>query len=197
MKRIVIVATLLALIAAGAAALVACDDGDANPRANTTLGEPGEAIGEELMLALAQAKNFHHQARVYSADGQPLQAIAAVERVLAIEFPPGAPEGEDVRLDAYAMLAKLRLGQGDVEGAMKVVDEGLDAQTRESFFLANLYTVRGEILEAVAADHVAKDDAARAAEARKQAIEAYGTSIEINERLQQALYERIKRGQRR
>jgi tetratricopeptide (TPR) repeat protein len=197
MKRFVIVATLLGALAGGGVALVACDGDDATPRANTTLAEPGEAIGEELMLALAQAKNFHHQARVYSADGQPLQAIAAIERVLAIQFPPGAPEGEDVRLDAYAMLAKLRLGQGDLEAAMKVIDEGVDASTRDSFFLANLYTVRGEVLEAVAADHVARNETARASEVHKQAIEAYATSIEINERLQQALYERIKRGQAR
>ncbi len=197
MKSTVIVTTALAAFAAVIVAMTACTGDDATPRTNTQLGEPGEAIGEELMLALGQAKNFHHQARVYSADGQPLQAIAAVERVLAIEFPAGAPEGEDVRLDAYAMLAKLRLGQGDLEGAMTAIDAGVDASTRESFFLANLHTVRGEVLEATAADRVSKNDDAGAAEARKQAIEAYGASIEINERLQQALYDRVKRGQRR
>ncbi len=156
----------------------------------TTITAPEDAIGEELMLALSQAKNFHHKARVYMSDGQLAPATESVRKILAIEFPAGAPEAEDVRLDARAMLAKLLVAQGTVDAAMSVVDEGLASATRESFFVANLYTVKGEVLQAQAELLVATGqpgDAERAREVRKQAIVAFDKSIAINEALQKRI----------
>ncbi len=75
-------------------------------------------------------------------------------------------------------------------GALAYRDAGLAAATRESFFVANLYTVRGEILEAQAATldgAAAPADATRARELKRQAIVAYDKSIAINEALQQRL----------
>jgi hypothetical protein len=151
-----------------------------------------QPIDEALMIALSQAKNFHHKARVYMTDGKLDEATAAVRAILSIRFPAGAPEAEDVRLDARALLAKLLLGQGLVEQAMTVVDEGLAASTRESFFLANLYTVRGEVLqvEAEALDKTgAPADHTKAVTLRQQAIVALDRSIQINTALQKALME--------
>jgi tetratricopeptide (TPR) repeat protein len=186
---LVMLATLLA------ATVVCCagdEDRDPGRVGKTTLPAAEDQIDEALMLALGQAKNFHRKAKVYMTDGNRIEeAMSAVRQILAIEFPAGSPEGEDVHLDAYALLAKLHLGKGDVEGAMKTVDQGLATATRDSFFLANLHTVKGEVHEARAAgfDDPASADARAAYRA---AIESYDASIQINERLQKALAERLK-----
>lgn len=164
--------------------------GDGGKGPVTRITAPEDAIDESLMIALSQAKNFHHKARVYMSDGQLPLATDAVRTILAIEFPAGAPEAEDVRLDARAMLAKLLVAQGQVDAAMSVVDEGLASATRESFFVANLYTVKGEVLQAQAELLVATGqpgDAERAREVRKQAIVAFDKSIAINEALQKRI----------
>ncbi|HTJ41106.1 MAG TPA: hypothetical protein VL463_03395 [Kofleriaceae bacterium] len=185
----------LALALAFAAGAVSCatrDDDRAPTGGATRLTEPEDALSEDLMVALAQAKNFHHKAKVYMSDGNLDEAVASVRQILAIQFPLGAPEAEDVRLDARALLAKLLVGQGKVEEAKRVVDEGIASASRDSFFLANLYTVRGEVFEATAAlaDDGSPDGKTRAADARKAAIAAYDKSISINEQLQKRLVER-------
>jgi hypothetical protein len=185
----VMFATLLA------ATVVCCaNDEDAGNRDGKTTPPEAEdyQIDESLMLAIAQAKNFHRKAKVYMTDGNRVdEAIATVEQILAIEFPPGSPEGEDIHLDAYALLAKLHLGKGDTETAMKTLDTGIASVTRKSFFLANLHTVKGEVYEAIAAGF---DDpkSPEAKAAFKSAIESYDTSIQINEALQKALADRLK-----
>jgi len=160
------------------------------PPATTHTAEPTDVIGQDLMIALSQAKNFHHKAKVYMSDGNIPAAIASVREILSLRFPAGAPEAEDVLNDARALLAKLLVGQGQLEEAMRVVDEGLSHRARDSFFIANLYTVQGEIHEARAAALDAAGDAAsqaRATEEKHAAIESYDTSIQINKKLQQQL----------
>jgi tetratricopeptide (TPR) repeat protein len=153
----------------------------------TRLPEAEDAVDAPLMHALLQAKNLHRKARVYMTDGNLAEAIAAVEGILAVEFPADSPEGEDVRLDAHALLGKLRLAQGDLAAASRVVAAGIAAATRDSFFLANLHTVRGEVLEAEAARHDEDGRADEARATRRTAIEAYDASIRINETLQRRL----------
>src|SRR5437763_9127504 len=128
-------------------AIAACSS-EREPTPRTNLPEPGDAVGQELMLSLAQAKNFHHKAKVYMSDGNVAAATASVRQILSLHFPAGAPEAEDVRNDARALLAKLLVGQGQLDEAMRTVEEGLAQSQRESFFVANLYTVKGEIHEA-------------------------------------------------
>jgi hypothetical protein len=189
MKKLltVMLATLLA------ASMVTCaGDEDRESGTSTKLPEPEDQIDEALMLALGQAKNFHRKAKVYMTDGQLDAAITAVESILAVQFPAGSPEGEDVHLDAYALLAKLQLLRGDTGAAMKAVDRGIAAATRKSFFHANLYTVKGEVHEAIAAGYP-DPQSAEAKAARKSAIEAYDTSIQMNEQLQIEALDRLKR----
>lgn len=189
--RAVVGLAVVALLAL--AACEASDDGRAAaPPAGrvTQVTQPEDGIDQALMIALSQAKNFHHKAKVYMSDGKPDLAIAAVRGVLAVTFPAGAAEAEDVRADARALLAKLLLAQGQPDAAMSEIDAGLAAATRESFFVANLYTVRGEILETQAAKldgAAAPDDVTRARELKRQAIVAYDKSIAINEALQKQL----------
>jgi hypothetical protein len=155
----------------------------------TRVPEPGDVIDQELMIALAQAKNFHHKAKVYMSDGNLVDATASVRQILSLRFPAGAPEAEDVRLDARALLAKLLVSQGQLEEAMTTVSEGLAQASRESFFVANLHTVQGEIHEARATQLDAANDQARAAEEKRAAIAAYDRSIQINAALQKRLME--------
>ncbi|HEY4056071.1 MAG TPA: hypothetical protein VGM39_05655 [Kofleriaceae bacterium] len=150
-----------------------------------------EVISDDLMVALDQAKNFHRKAKVYMSDGNLAAATSTVRQILSLPFPKGAPEADDVRLDARALLAKLLVMQGQLDEATRTVDEGLAAVQRESFFVANLYTVRGEILEAKAANIDAENagDKTKSADVRRAAIEAYDKSIQINEKLQKQLVE--------
>ena len=161
-----------------------CNSHD-EPPPTTRTAEPSDAIDTNLMIALSKAKNFHHKAKVYMSDGNVADAIASVREILSLQFPAGAPEGEDVRNDARALLAKLLLGQGKLDEAMTVVTEGIAQSQRKSFFVANLYTVKGEIHEARAATLPAdqqKDE-------KHKAIEAYDTSNQIDTELQKQLME--------
>ena len=192
------------ILALGALATAACStDRDAGSpartgeaaRSATRLTDPADAdaelIGQDLLVALAQAKNFHHKAKVYMTDGNLAAATASVRQILSLAFPRGAPEADDVRNDARALLAKLLVSQGQLDEAAQTVAEGLAQSQRESFFVANLYTVQGEIHEARAAALDASDPgkAAAARDERHAAIESYDHSIQINERLQKKLME--------
>jgi tetratricopeptide (TPR) repeat protein len=153
----------------------------------TRVAEPDEVIGQELMLALAQAKNFHHKAKVYMTDGKLPEATAAVRQILSLRFPPNAPEADDVRNDARAMLAKLLVAQNQLEEAMRTVNEGIAQSPRESFFVANLHTVQGDVHEARALAYDTSGEKAKAIEERHAAIAAYDKSIKINETIQKKL----------
>lgn len=183
---------LAVLAVAGLAALAACQADAPASRGGgsvTKVPEAADAIDQELMIALGQAKNFHRKAKVYMSDGNLTAATASVRQILSLRFPTGAPEADDVRLDARALLAKLLVSQGQVEEAMRAVSEGLAQASRESFFVANLYTVQGEIHEARAAQHEAAGEAPKATEEKRAAIAAYDRSIQINEALQKQLME--------
>lgn len=179
------------LVAITVLAISACSTGDrdASPMSQTKTADPTDVIDEELMVSLAQAKNFHRKAKVYMSDGNLAAATASVRQILSLRFPKGAPEADDVRLDARALLAKLLVSQNQLEEAMRTVEEGLAQNTRASFFVANLYTVQGEIHEARAAVAVGEGESgqAKVAEERRAAIASYDRSIQINEKLQKQL----------
>ena len=198
MKRLAIV---VALLAAGCV-----DDSDRfAPRAEragattaTRVARPDDVaaapvIDEALMVALAQAQNFHAKARVYRADGKLDDAIAAVRQVMDLAFPADAPEGEDVRIDARALLASLlaeRNGAGDLDAAIAIATAGIDGASRDSFFVANLLTVRGKLqgqrAEAIEAGQVPGTPADVTA-ARRAAIVDLDRSITINLAIQTRL----------
>ena len=176
----------LGLILAVFAVATSCGsaDDDRQQRSVTQLPDPDDVIDEPLMLAISRAKNFHHIANVYLQDGNVDAAVAEVRKILTIEFPSGAPEAQDVLLDARARLGKLLLGQAKQQAALRVIDEGIASATRESYFLANLYTVRGEILE-TAAPNQPTDQAQKLM--RRDAILAFEKSNEMQLEIQRAL----------
>jgi hypothetical protein len=187
----------IALVCAGSGAVgmvAGCasrDDGAPSGRRRVTeLPQPGPELSQELMIALAMARNHHHKADVYLKEARVEQATAAVRQILSIQFPTGAAEGEDIEQDARVRLAKLLVPQGKLDEAMAVVNEGIARARRDSFFLANLHSMRGEVLEARAA-RIADRDKAAAAAARREAIESYDKAIEI----EKALIEQVPGGE--
>jgi len=180
---------MLGLSVAALAVVAACSSEHESPV--TRPADPSDVIDRDLMIALGQAKNLHRKAKIYMTDGNLPAATAAVRQVLSLPFPSGALEAEDVRNDARALLAKLLVSQGQIDEATRTVDEGLAQSQRESFFVANLYTVQGEIHEARAAAFLAAGDSGKASadEERRAAIASYDKSIKINERLQKKLLE--------
>ena len=114
-----------------------------------------------------------------------------MREILTLKFPAGAPEAEDVRNDARALLAKLLLEQGQIDEAMSVVAEGIAQSQRESFFVANLYTMKGAIHEARADKIDAKDPAnePKITAEKHAAITAYDKSNTISAELQRRLME--------
>jgi hypothetical protein len=174
------------LLALAVIAIANCSSDREPPSGSVTqTTDPADAIDNRLMVALSRAKNFHHMAKLYMSDGNVAAATSSVREILSLEFPPGTPEAEDVRNDARALLAKLLVGQGQIEEAMRVVQEGIASSQRESFFVANLYTVKGEIHEARAASL----DGQRAVDEKHAAIDAFTKSNEIDERIQKQLVE--------
>jgi tetratricopeptide (TPR) repeat protein len=184
MRRTLVIAFALGVAAAAVNGCGRASNDNENQRSVTQLAQPDDVLDEALMLSLSRAKNFHHKANVYLQDGNVDAAIEEVGQILTIPFPAGAPEGQDVLLDARARLGKLLLGQAKQQEALRVVDEGIAASSRESYFLANLYTVRGEILE-TSAPNAANEDEAR--QIRRQAIEAFEQSNQMQLKIQKRL----------
>ena len=80
---------------------------------------------------------------------------------------------------------QLRIRQGQLSKAMSLLDEGIAMSTRDSFFLANLHTVRGEVFETMA--NAAEVNSEAAKQATIDAISAFDASIKINEGLLEKL----------
>lgn len=158
----------------------------------TEITQPGDALSEDLMLALSMAKNLHHKADVYLAQMQSDEAIKALKEILAIRFPEGAPEAEDVTLDARARLAKLLASQGKLDEALTLADLGIKAAKRRSFFLANLHAVRGEVLEGRAVQ-IEDSQPAEAKKLRVEAIKSLDEAIQIEKMLLDQRYQERSR----
>jgi tetratricopeptide (TPR) repeat protein len=171
-----------------AVALVACPREDKGAESGpdrgalTALQEPEHALSEHLMIALGQAKNLHHKADVYVEEGKIAEATQSVRQILDIDFPEDAPEAQDVKLDALARLGKLLVLQGKLDEAWDLLDSAVKSTDRESFFLANVHTVRGEILEARAA-LLEESDPEGARDLKRQAIVEYDRHIQIGNKL--------------
>jgi tetratricopeptide (TPR) repeat protein len=147
----------------------------------------GAALDEQLMSLLAAARGYHHQADLHLSQKEPQQAIAALRALLALPLAAKWAEAEEVRLDAAARLAKLLLAQGALDEALELADAQLVPPARQSFYLANLHAVRGEVLEARSKRLDASGEQTQARDVARRAIEAFERSIAINKRLQRAL----------
>ena len=149
-------------------------------------------LDERLMASLATARAHHHQADIHLRQKEVDKAMAAVKKILALDLDASYPEAEEARLDAAARLAKLMLGKEQATDALALVDAQIKEARRESFYLSNLHSVRGEVLEHQAKALDAGGDAGGARKVSREALAAFERSIAINKKLQQRLLKKEK-----
>ena len=144
-------------------------------------------LSKELLLRLASVRGLHHKADLMLRVGDKGAAMSAVREILQLNLDSRWPEAEEARLDAHARLAKMLLDAGEAGQALKETEAAIKGATRESFYLSNLHSVRGEVLEkqVKTLDSEGKKEQARAL--AREAITAFETSITINKRLQAKL----------
>ena len=143
-------------------------------------GGSGSTSDQRLLAAIGTAQARMHEADELEARGDREAAIARARDVLDVPFPHGAPEREDVRLDAWGRIGELELGRGDDAAAERAVTEGLREVTRASYFGARLHVVRGRLHRERAARARASGDEGTARRESEAAIEALEQSIAIN-----------------
>lgn len=135
---------------------------------------------QALLAALGTAQALQHEADEREARGEIDEAIATVERVLEVPFPTGAPEREDVRLDAWGRIAELNLARADDVHAEEAASAGLAESTRDSYFRARLHVVMGRIHQARAERLRTLGDVEGARAESEHALDELETSIGIN-----------------
>lgn len=146
------------------------------------VGQSGPS-DEATMAVLGTARALHHQADVYEGAGDYERAAQSIERVLALPFPRGMAEAEDLRADAYGRLAEIALRAGAPDQSLARANTGIADARRESVLRARLFMVRGQALGALADRAAASGDTNGAAQRRAEAITSLETSIEINQRV--------------
>lgn len=151
-------------------------------------GDDPSRSDEAMLLMLSEARALQRYADLKLIDGDVEGAIASVRQVLAIRFPPAAPETEDVLLDAHARLARLLLSRGGQEAEEAALAELAAARrlaTRDSFFRSHIENVAADVY-AARAKRLTSPEAQK--EARRQEAQALLRVIEIDRRLQHALF---------
>lgn len=146
---------------------------------------PAEPVVDPTLLAfLSKARAAHHEADLAEESGDTKLAIGALERVTHGPIPGGEshalPEAAEVVGDTCARLADLRSAGGDFPGALADVDHGLAIATETTHFRGHLFEVKGIVLERLAKSVRATDRAA-SERAKKQAIEAYDTAMQVQD----------------
>ncbi len=180
------------LLAALAACLLAACAKAAPQRERCCPCKSAQQLDQRLMATLATARAHHHHADIHLRQKEVDRAMAAVKKILALDLDARYPEAEEVRLDAAARLAKLMLGKEQAADALALVDAQIKVARRESFYLSNLHSVRGEILEHQAKALDAGGDKDGARKVSRQALAAFERSIAINKKLQQRLLKKEK-----
>lgn len=148
---------------------------------------PGEPVVDPALLAfLSKARAAHHQADLAEDAKDTRRAITVLEQ-LTRGPRPGAPrpppEVAEVIADTRARLADLRSRDGDIEGALRDIDEGLALATAPTHFRGHLFEVKGIVLERRIEARKAKDDGPGAERARAEAIDAFNEAIEIQNKV--------------
>jgi hypothetical protein len=138
---------------------------------------------DATMAVLLTARALHHQADAFEAVGDYPAATRAIERVLALRIPASVQEADEVRADAWGRLAEIALASDDPDGALAHANTGLRDSRRESVLRARLHLVRGRALRALADRARTAGDTTTAQARQRDAIEAFETSIQVNQRV--------------
>ena len=96
---------------------------------------------------------------------------------------PHAVEVDEVLADAYARLAELRLQGGDLEGAQKDVQAGLERVAGPTYFRGHLLEVEGLVAEARASSLADAGKSGEATRARTQAVALLEEAVQVQQQV--------------
>jgi hypothetical protein len=148
---------------------------------------PGEPVVDPALLAfLSKARAVHHQADLAEEAKDTRRAVTLLEQLISGPRPSGGrppPEVSEVIADTRARLADLRSRDGDIEGALRDIDEGLGLAATPTHFRGHLFEVKGIVLERRIAALKEKGDGAGAERARAEAIDSFNEAIEIQNKV--------------
>ena len=183
-------------LVAAACALAAGCRGEGATAGCPSAEPPGPPVDEALMAFLSAARALHHEADVRQSTNDTAGAIGSLERLVALPA-PAAVEVDEVVADARARLAELRLGQGDVDGADRDVQAGLQRVKGPTYFRGHLLEVEGLLEEARAAALTDAGLPAEATRARAKAVDLLEEAVKVQERvIERALADGGKEGDR-
>jgi tetratricopeptide (TPR) repeat protein len=187
---------LVLAVALGGAAFAAGCRGEGATAGCPSAEPAGPPVGEAVMAFLSAARALHHEADVRQGTGDTRGAVASLERLVALPA-PRAVEVDEVVADARARLAELRLAQGDVDGADREVQAGLERVKGPTYFRGHLLEVEGLLEEARAgalADAGKNEEAVRA---RAKAVDLLEEAVKVQEQvIEHALADGGKDGER-
>lgn len=142
----------------------------------------GPPVDEALMAFLSAARALHHEADVRQSTGDTAGAIASLEKLVALRA-PSAVEVDEVVGDARARLAELRLEKGDVDGADRDVQAGLQRVKGPTYFRGHLLEVEGLLEEARAAALSDAGKADEATRAKAKAVSLLEEAVKVQEQV--------------
>jgi hypothetical protein len=178
--------TLLVLLGVAVAAhgSLGCKGQEATTVADTT----GSAapIDTETMAFLSAARSLHHVADLKEEAHDLPGAIEAMTRLVRLPIPhPGmrVVEVEEVLADAYARMAELKLRNGDVDGAARDVESGLEHVQEPTYFRGHLLEVEGIVEKTRAAQLADAGQTAQAEQARERANQLFYESVRVQEQV--------------
>jgi tetratricopeptide (TPR) repeat protein len=141
--------------------------------------EPSAApVDESLLAFLSAARSLHHEADVKVSGGDTSGAIAALERLVAMPA-PRAVEVDEVVADARARLAELRLKRGDLDGADRDLQAGLERVQGPTYFRGHLLEVEGLVAEARAGTFADAGKTEEAVRARTRAVTLLEEAVRV------------------
>ena len=147
----------------------------------TCAGAP--VVDPTLLAFLSKARAAHHRADLLQDDGDLDLAIAALEPVVAVPRPGGAPEADEVVADTYARLADLKSDLGDFDPALRDVEAGLALAARPTHFRGHLLEIEGVVLERRYRALDAMGETEEAARVKAQALDAFKGAIDVQEQV--------------
>ncbi len=135
----------------------------------------------EVMSFLSATQALHRQADIHENANRQGDALAALERIIALPQPRATPEIHEVLADTHARIAETLLKQGKLDKAIDHVRKGLAHAQSPTFFRGHLLEVEGAILEAESKNLRAAGKESEADEKRKAALARLNEAVAIHE----------------
>ena len=156
--------------------LLACDGSHSTSKKHLSV-----QYTEEAMLAkLAIIRSYHRRAIIDLKLGKRKQALKQLNEIIKIKFPLHFRAGQEAIIDAWSRKTMLLLKWKRYKEALNTINEAISSIQLKvpSFYVANLYHVKGRVLEGL--------------KQPRQALRSYQHSIELNKKVIQYARKRMK-----